>query len=508
MENICEAVNSIPAKRRALVSPQDAPAPKQALTSASSKGEEEADDDDDAPELEDAIDDKEDTAAEEAYQRMKKHGDQDRDNCKSLKKDEQSADLTIIFIPEKGRINPHTQENEDGWWCEPGDPFLSITAHYIGSLIETPQEWELRMEQLAFTPINGNHSGANIRRILIETIDKHMKVGWFTADNTTNNDTAIATVAADIDPSGEKWSAVEHQVHCMEHALHLAAKHFIEEVTPTPVSTLHKKAAEDSDDEDEEFDVADTIGKALALVMQLADDSDEVPKLQGGKLYMGFQLSPQEWKDLELMYDVLQEPADAQQTFLVTHKPTVWRTIPVLEFLQEMWQTMANSSKFSSVSMAIEAGVNNLQKWYHKTDDTSIYFICLALDPNYKVAYTKVKWDPDHFDEGMMCFNKVCLLHSVTKALMDTIGCATPSNTSWMIQQHGSDGLTRSLRIIWPHLLKMLTTWWHGGGTIPFNTLLSPTLPKITLLSKDLHQGTGRNMVFIDINGKIRSNIY
>jgi hypothetical protein len=39
---------------------------------------------------------------------------------------------------------------------------------------------------------------------------------------------------------------------------------------------------------------------------QLADDSDEVPKLQGAKLYMGFWLSPQEWKDLKLMYDVLQ----------------------------------------------------------------------------------------------------------------------------------------------------------------------------------------------------------
>jgi hypothetical protein len=61
----------------------------------------------------------------------------------------------------------------------------------------------------------------------------------------------------------------------MEHTLHLEAKHFIEEVAPTPASALHKKAAEDSDnedlnDEDEEFDVADTIGKALALVVQVS----------------------------------------------------------------------------------------------------------------------------------------------------------------------------------------------------------------------------------------------
>lgn len=62
------------------------------------------------------------------------------------------------------------------------------------------------MEQLAFAPICGNHSGANIGNILIENIDKYgirTKLGWFTADSATNNDTAIETVANSIDPSGE-----------------------------------------------------------------------------------------------------------------------------------------------------------------------------------------------------------------------------------------------------------------------------------------------------------------
>lgn len=61
----------------------------------------------------------------------------------------------------------------------------------------------------------------------------------------------------------------------MEHALHLAAKHFVEEVAPTPASALHKKAgqAEDDDDDDDEsveFDIGDTIGKALAFVAQVS----------------------------------------------------------------------------------------------------------------------------------------------------------------------------------------------------------------------------------------------
>jgi len=59
--------------------------------------------------------------------------------------------------------------------------------------------------------------------------------------------------------------------------------------------------------------------------------------------------------------------------------PTVWRTIPVLEFLQESWENMADSDKFYEISDAIRAGTANLNKWYRKTDDTNAYFICLGM---------------------------------------------------------------------------------------------------------------------------------
>lgn len=38
------------------------------------------------------------------------------------------------------------------------------------------------------------------------------KIGLFTADNATNNDTAIKAVGAIIDPSGEEWDPIEHRV--------------------------------------------------------------------------------------------------------------------------------------------------------------------------------------------------------------------------------------------------------------------------------------------------------
>jgi len=73
-----------------------------------------------------------------------------------------------------------------------------------------------------------------------------------------------------------------------------------------------------------------------------------------------------------------QEPATAQQSFLESWESTVWRTIPVLEFLQEIWGTTVNNPDFYKLADAIESGLANLCKWYHKTDDTDMYFICLG----------------------------------------------------------------------------------------------------------------------------------
>jgi len=76
---------------------------------------------------------------------------------------------------------------------------------------------------------------------------------------------------------------------------------------------------------------------------------------------------------------VTQEPSNAQQTLSATSEPTVWRTIPILEFLQERWGDMAASPKFMDISSSITAGLENLRKWYGKTDDTDAYFICLGM---------------------------------------------------------------------------------------------------------------------------------
>ena len=76
-----------------------------------------------------------------------------------------------------------------------------------------------------------------------------------------------------------------------------------------------------------------------------------------------------------------------QQSFSASTAPTVWHTIPVLEFLQQTWENMAAVSSFSEIKAPIHAGLKNLGKWYRKTDDTNIYFILLS-EYIYNILYS------------------------------------------------------------------------------------------------------------------------
>lgn len=72
---------------------------------------------------------------------------------------------------------------------------------------------------------------------------------------------------------------------------------------------------------------------------------------------------------------------------------------------------MAALPRFSQVRDAILKGLNNVAKWYDKTKATNAYFICLALDPNVKVAYSEHQWDTESFKIGLKDLEQVvCLI--------------------------------------------------------------------------------------------------
>ena len=86
---------------------------------------------------------------------------------------------------------------------------------------------------------------------------------------------------------------------------------------------------------------------------------------------------------------------------------------------------MAAIPQYDKVHDALIKGLDNLAKWYNKTDDSTAYFICLgmihkndvaklmsllnplALDPNVKVAYAQHHWGDDSFNAGLKMLEDV-----------------------------------------------------------------------------------------------------
>jgi hypothetical protein len=61
----------------------------------------------------------------------------------------------------------------DLWQSGAGDPYLSLTVHYIDAPKEKPNDWDLKSDLLAFAEIKGNHSGANIGEHILGVVDRY-----------------------------------------------------------------------------------------------------------------------------------------------------------------------------------------------------------------------------------------------------------------------------------------------------------------------------------------------
>jgi hypothetical protein len=169
----------------------------------------------------------------------------------------------------------------------------------------------------------------------------------------------------------------------------------------------------------------------------LADDDDRVPNLKPPKTYAMFKLTEGEWRLLELIREGLKGPALSCQTFSHSNRPTAFRAFPIIESMQQRWELMARDPRYAQIVPGLEAGLHNLRKWYRALDDSSVYFICLVLDPRVKMAYFQKHWEEIYLDNGTQTLNDTVSLqfHRVLTHLTDTFQfdqyyTASPSATA------------------------------------------------------------------------------
>jgi hypothetical protein len=122
----------------------------------------------------------------------------------------------------------------NAWTSKPGDPYISLTAHYIDTPIDRPSMWELRSKQLLFQEIHGRHTGKNMGEILSRAMDQYElrgkviflafllflsiielllfpQVGWFMSDGAAVNCTTLR-VLQDSPSIETGWTVRDHDM--------------------------------------------------------------------------------------------------------------------------------------------------------------------------------------------------------------------------------------------------------------------------------------------------------
>jgi hypothetical protein len=129
----------------------------------------------------------------------------------------------FVFFPASLTFANDPKESEgrcsftcDAWTDPALQPFMAVTAHYIKeSLGKKGPLWTLEGRLIAFKHIPGSHTGEALGKAFYDILVKcglTRKVGWFTADNASNNKTMTEEVERVLKEEGIEFDANEQYI--------------------------------------------------------------------------------------------------------------------------------------------------------------------------------------------------------------------------------------------------------------------------------------------------------
>ncbi|KAF5371781.1 hypothetical protein D9758_003569 [Tetrapyrgos nigripes] len=346
--------------------------------------------------------------------------------------------------------------------------FESLTIHFIQAADNNLLEWKLHAHLLTFDHHKGCHTGKENGKHLAKNIPEYGfadKVSWFTSDGVTINAKATCVACKILDPSGKTLKAKECCTNCIEHTFNLMPSHFVQALQIPSIMAigrgLHDFEVEtlldDLDDDDDEaveqamsmeWTPGDIVGKILAFIAQLhqcdaamdylevlclkhiskpllmitwvqtcwgslvmcfkhmivirevSDENPDIPLLQDGKLWSNFRLTINEWNVTATRNAILGKEDVATSNWV----------IPAMHEVTGEWENFLNNDDYTVIAPAIQAGLNNMYKWYCTiTEDTTVYFIAHVLDPQQHLTFLEVAWEQSDVEKGLRMMRKVFL---------------------------------------------------------------------------------------------------
>ena len=89
-----------------------------------------------------------------------------------------------------------------------------------------------------------------------------------------------------------------------------------------------------------------------------------------------------------------QDADSCHQLCSTTRSPTLHQVIPALERLVTKWEKKAQDPKYSLFHDALKAGINKLNKYYKKLDNSDAYILslCTCAELSRFSAYTRTDY--------------------------------------------------------------------------------------------------------------------
>lgn len=126
----------------------------------------------------------------------------------------------------------------DCWTSPFQQAFMAITGYFID------QDWNYREILLAFEPLHGSHSGANLSTVLLDLLQQHQivdRVLAVTTDNASNNTTLINSIQESIQALELENYVTTIRIPCIAHIIQLSLRKLLGQVKANPKNEMAER---------------------------------------------------------------------------------------------------------------------------------------------------------------------------------------------------------------------------------------------------------------------------
>ncbi|KAG2354330.1 hypothetical protein BDR07DRAFT_1192107, partial [Suillus spraguei] len=108
--------------------------------------------------------------------------------------------------------------------------------------------------------------------------------------------------------------------------------------------------------------------------------------------WSAFTFGSSDWDHVEDTRIIISDANEIQQYCSSESQPTLWHAIPAFKELKMAWEQKRSMPKYELYQVAVQKGLDKVNKYYQMMDKKPMYVLALVLHPYYKLEYIKMPW--------------------------------------------------------------------------------------------------------------------